>query len=204
MNWFRRPTFLRLLHASPDAPAVDVYANDRKIASNLKFKDLTDYINIRPGRYQIKVYPAGKRKTPVLEENVVIQSGSVLTVSVIGGVRNLSLSVIEDPTESPRRDTAYIRAVHLSFNAPAGDIKLDNRTVFRNLAYRGATRYASVDPGTYDLNIYRAGTNNKVLEITNLLLQPEFYYTVFVLGLVNGEPPLQDIVSIDGLYRFIY
>lgn len=203
INWFSSPAFLRLFHASPDAPAVDVYANNRKIASSLAFKNLTDYLRLRPGRYNIEVYPAGERRNPVLRKNIVVRRGSISTAAVIGSLDNLSLFVIEDPDETPRKDTAYIRAAHLSPDAPAGDVKVDDRTLFRNIRYQNATRYVSVKPGTYNLSIYRTGTNNKVLEIPNVVLQPEFYYTTAVLGLVNEEPPLQGATFIDGLYKFI-
>ncbi|WP_027340629.1 DUF4397 domain-containing protein [Halonatronum saccharophilum] len=202
-NWFRSPGFIRLLHSSPDAPAVDVYANNMKVASNLSFKDLTGYLRLRSGRYNIEVFPAGRRMNPVLQENIVIRSGSISTASVIGRVRNLNLLAIEDPKENPTRDIAYIRAAHLSPNAPAVDIELNGRRVFRNLSYRDVTRHFSVSPGTYNLSIYIAGTDTRVLEIPNVVLQPGFYYTTFALGLVDEEPPLQTITSIDGLYRFI-
>ena len=36
---------IRLLHAIPDAPSVDIYANGKLIYSNLSFGKVTDYIS---------------------------------------------------------------------------------------------------------------------------------------------------------------
>ena len=201
---WRSRSNIRLLHASPGAPAVDVYANDNKIASNLAFKNLTRYIDVRPGRYNIKVYPAGRRRNPVLVDNITVRPDTIYTVAVINRLNNLALFPVIDLVQiSPavnRENTAYIRASHLSPNAPAVNVRIDNRTIANNLNYKSISRYVPVDPGTYNINIFRAGTDNNVLRKVNVVIQPGFYYTIYVLGLVNEEPPLQAIVPIDGIY----
>lgn len=203
---WRSRSYIRLLHGAPGAPAVDVYANDRKIASNLAFKNLTRYIEIRPGRYSIEIYPAGSRRNPVLVENISIRPGTIYTVAVVNRVNNLALFPIVDLLEiSPasRENMIYIRVAHLSPNAPAVDVRIDNRTIVTNLRYKNVSRYVPVDSGTYNINVFRAGTNSNVLRKRNVVLQPGFYYTVYVLGLVDEELPLQAIVPVDGIYRLI-
>ena len=202
---WRSRSHIRLLHASPGAPAVDVYANDNKIASNLSFKNLTRYIDVRSGRYNIKIYPTGRRRNPVLVENINVRPDTIYTVAVINRVNNLALFPVIDLVQiSPsvnRENTAYIRAAHLSPNAPAVDVRIDNRTIANNASYKNISRYMPVDPETYNINVFQAGTNNNVLRKANVVIQPGFYYTIYVLGLVNEEPPLQAIVPVDGIYR---
>lgn len=207
INVFRRSgSFIRLLHGAPGAPAVDVYANDNLIANNLSFKNLSSYIRVRPGKYNIKVYPAGRRRNPVLVENITVRSNTIYTVAVINKENTLGLFQLIDLhevgwSERSGRDISFIRAVHLSPNAPAVDIRIDNYTIVTNLSYRTVSRYVSIEPGTYNLNVFVSGTNNNVLKKENVVLQSDFYYTMYVLGLVGEEPPLQAIVPIDGIYR---
>ena len=201
--FFNPRSNIRLLHAVPDAPAVDVYIDNRRIASNLAFKNITDYIKIRPGRYRIEIYPAGERRNAVLRDNIYIGPRSISTVAVKGRLNNPGLLQISDPDNNPRQNTSYFRLVHLSPNAPAIDVKLNQKTIFRGVNYQNVTRYIPVDPKTYNINIFKAETENRVLRIQNAVLQSRFYYTLFVLGLVNKQPPLQGIIPLDGRYEFI-
>ena len=49
---------VRVLHASPDAPAVDVYLDDAIVdaLTNVPFGTLSDYLTIPAGSYNIKVF----------------------------------------------------------------------------------------------------------------------------------------------------
>lgn len=52
-------TALRVTHASPDAPAVDVRLDDQTVIEGLSFGDVSDYQTVDPGTYQLQVVPAG-------------------------------------------------------------------------------------------------------------------------------------------------
>ena len=194
-------SLVRVLHASPDAPPVDVYVNNRKVISSLPFKNLSGYLPLRPGRYNIKVYPAGKTSNPVINQNVRVVAGSVITLAAINKVKNIELYPIMDGLKQPRSKKPFVRFAHLSPNAPAVDIRLEDGTLlFRNADYQDVTRYLEVEPGTYTLEVFLAGTKRKVLTVPNVVLQPGLMYTVYAVGLVNDEPPLQTLTVIDSYY----
>ena len=46
-------SYVQVLHVSPDAPPVDIYANGNMIVQNLAYKDLTGYLAVPPGEYNI-------------------------------------------------------------------------------------------------------------------------------------------------------
>jgi len=197
---YKCKSYVRVLHASPGAPAVDVYVNNQKIASDLQFKNLSCYEGVKPGNYTVKVFAAGQTVNPILRRNVTIKDNSAYTIVAINKPQNLDLKVFNDPViqNRPVRNTAFIRTAHLSPNAPAVDVKLNRRELFNNVRYKDITRYRGVNPGTYNLNIF--ADNQRVLRKNNIVLQSGFYYTSYILGLVNDKPPLQIIVPIDGLY----
>jgi len=197
---YKCKSYVRVLHASPGAPAVDVYVNNQKIASDLQFKNLSCYEGVKPGNYTVKVFAAGQTVNPILRRNVTIKDNSAYTIAAINRPRNLDLKFFNDPViqNRPARNTAFIRVAHLSPNAPAVDVKLNRRELFNNVRYKDITRYRGVNPGTYNLNIF--ADNQRVLSKNNIVLQSGFYYTSYILGLVNDKPPLQIIVPIDGLY----
>lgn len=200
---FKRPATVRVLHGSPDAPPVDIFLNDMKVVSGLPFKNISEYLQIKPGEYKLEIYPSTVPKlNPVFRKKVLLPSDSVYTIAAINKLNNLNIFIINDPTEKPRNNISYLRAVHLSPNAPAVNIRVNNRTICRNLQYKGISRYAQLDPGTYNISVLTTSGGDNVLTIPNQVLQVGFYQTVYILGLVGGEPPLQAIIPIDSLCRF--
>ncbi len=197
---FQCTSYIRVLHASPGAPAVDIYVNNKKISSDLRFKNLSCYTDVKPGNYTVKVFAAGQTVDPILRKKVTINQNSAFTIAAINKPANLDLKIINDPViqNSHEGNTAYIRTVHLSPNAPAVNVKLNNRELFYNVRYKDVTRYRSVKPGTYNLNIFV--DKERVLQKSNIVLQSCFYYSSYIIGLVNDNSLLQIIVPIDGLY----
>jgi hypothetical protein len=65
-------SYIRLFHASPGAPAVDIYANGNLIVKNLSYKELSPYLPTSSGSYNVRVYPSGQTANPVINTNVTI------------------------------------------------------------------------------------------------------------------------------------
>lgn len=192
-------SYVRLLHASPNAPAVDVYANDVLIARNLAYRDFTPYLRLRAGNYNIKVYPTGQRTNPVIDTNIMVPPFSIFTVAAIGELPNISLLPIPEPRMPIPLGKLYIRFAHLSPDAPAVDITLpDGTPLFKNVSYKQVTDYIPVDPGTYTLQARIAGTDDVVLTVPNVNLHPNRFYTTYAVGLAQGTPGLQVLIPLDG------
>lgn len=56
---------VRILHASPDAPAVDIYINDNLIYKGLSYKSFTEYMPLISMVYNIKYFLLVKRMYPL-------------------------------------------------------------------------------------------------------------------------------------------
>lgn len=192
-------SFIRILHASPDAPAVDVYANGSKIASNLKFKEFTEYLPVMPGSYNIKVFPAGTKRNPVINTTLNVPANKIFTIAAINKLENIMLMPILDPKLPISPGMTYVRFGHLSPNAPAVDVRLENgMQLFSNVPYMNVTPYKAVMPGTYNFEIYPTGSNQRVLYVPNANLGANRFYTLYAVGLVGERPPLQVLIPLDG------
>lgn len=193
-------SFVRLLHASPDAPAVDIYANNQPIARNFSYRSFTPYVSLDPGMYNIKIYPAGGPKVnPVLDTNITIPPQKIITLAAVGTLENLSLLPVPDPMMPRDPKKVYIRFVHLSPDAPNLDISLPNGTkLFEDVQYKEITNYIPINPGTYTLEAKVAGTDNTAIYVPNIKLKPNRFYTVYGIGLANGSPSLQVLIPLDG------
>ncbi|SIS10059.1 DUF4397 domain-containing protein [Natronorubrum thiooxidans] len=76
---------VRVLHASPDAPAVDVVAGETGDAlfENVAFGE-SGYTEVPEGEYTLVIYPAGDRETSVFEIDVSLTGGTVYSAFAIG------------------------------------------------------------------------------------------------------------------------
>lgn len=188
-------TYIRVLHAVPNAPAVDVYANGNLIVSNLPYKSKSPYIPVAPGNYNVEVYPAGRRDNPVVRTNLAVPPNTIFNVAAIGTLPNVTLYPIPEPTMLINSGRACIRFVHLSPNAPAVDVSMSDGTqVFNNVGFKDITNYACIPAGTYTFQVRPTGTNNVVLTVPNVKLDPNVFYTIYAVGSVNGRPPLEAIL----------
>ncbi|WP_298844882.1 DUF4397 domain-containing protein [Clostridium sp.] len=186
---------IRIFHASPNSPDVDVYANGNMIVKNLAYTELSQYIPVPPGNYNIKVYPSGQITTPVINTNIMIPPNTIFNVAAIGILPNISLYPIPEPITAQDSGKACVRFIHLSPNAPAVDIKLaDGTRVFNNVAYKNITNYSCIPAGTYTFTVSPSGSNNVVLTVPNVKVNANNYYTIYAVGLVGKDPALEAIL----------
>ena len=73
------PSNIRVVHASPDAPAVSVYVNDDFVTpflANVPFPAASGYIGVPGGEYNIKVTPAGNIGVIVIDADLDLVAGA--------------------------------------------------------------------------------------------------------------------------------
>lgn len=191
--------YVRVIHTVPDAPNVDIYANDNLIVNDLAYGNYTDYLSVPEGMYQISLYVAGTKNSPVLTNMLTVNKNSILTVAAVGTLSDIGLLAIADANESRQPGKAMIRFLHLSPNAPAVDITLPNGTVvFSDISFKHITPYIDVDPMNYTLQVRVAGTSNVVLTVPDVNLMADKYYTVYAIGFVGAKPELEALLILDG------
>lgn len=191
--------FIRLLHASPNTPTVDVYANENLITRSLSYKEFTEYFQVPASSYHIRVFPTGQHTNALLAANISVPAGSILTIAGIGNAPNLSAMTVSDRMMPIPPDKTYVRFVHFSPDAGSLDVTLANGTkLFSGVEFRGITNYTAVDPGVYTLQARTAGTSQVILNVPNVNIKPNRFYTVYAVGLAGGNPTLQMLIALDG------
>lgn len=189
---------VRVVHASPDAPAVDVWVNDQKAFTNAPFKGITNYAPLAAGTYGVKVVPTGATTPVVINANLDLKAGTDYTVVAVGQLANIAPLVLTDNNAAPAAGKAHVRFVHASPNAPAVDVAVKGGPVlFSNIAFKGTGNYLPVDGGTYDLEVRAAGTTKVALAVPGVELKAGTVYTIFAMGLAGGTPALTAVPSAD-------
>lgn len=189
---------IRVLHAVPDAPNVDVYANGLLLAKNLSFGQNTDYMSVPAGTYNVSLYVTGTTVSPVLSNTLMINASSIFTIAAVGMLSSIGFLAISDSNMQMKQGNAMIRFAHLSPNAPAVDITLPNGTIlFSNVSFKEVAPYITVPAMNYTLQVRVAGTPTVVLTVPNINLSPDNYYTAYAIGLVGKNPELQAKLLMD-------
>lgn len=180
---------LMAVHASPDAPGVDLLLDNSVINSApVEFTDATGYIGVPSGTRNVKVNVAGT-STTALNANVTIANGKSYSLFAIDSVSKLSALVIEDNLAAPAAGKAHVRFIHLSPNAPAVDVALANggAVVFGNKSFKDYSDFTPLDAGNYDLEVRVAGTQNVALPLPGISLTAGKIYTVYAKGFLGGS-----------------
>jgi LPXTG-motif cell wall-anchored protein len=193
---------VRVVHASPDAPAVDVWVNGAVAFSNAPFKGITDYAKLEPGTYSVQVTPTGATEPVVIDASLDLATQTDYTVVAVGQLADIEPLVLIDNNNAPAAGKAHVRFVHASPNAPAVDIAVANGgpILFSNIPFKGVGDYLPVDAGTYDLEARIAGADTVALSVPGVVLDEGTVYTIFAMGLADGEPALSAVPSVDASY----
>lgn len=188
-------SLVRVFHAVPNAPAVDVYVNDNLAFRNINFRQFTNYVPLTAGQYTIRLYATGTTAPALLTAELTLPADGMYTTAATGNVDDLQLLVLDDmDTSSVMNDSSKVRIVQLAPNAPALNIQLDGMTMVQGIRFREMTAYAPVPPNAYIVNVVNA-LSNALLLTFRIQLRSGFLSTVYIIG---DLPQLSALQSIDG------
>ncbi len=187
---------VRVVHASPDAPNVDIWVDGTSVLTDVPFTAVSDYLSVPAGEHNIQVTATGTTE-PVIDADLTFEAGQAYTVAAIGPVADISATVLTDD-RAPAEGKAKLRVFHASPSAPPSvDVAVtDGPMLVEGLAYPEATDYLSVDPGTYPLEIRAAGETDAALTLEATLEAGENYTAIAMDG---GEAGVQVIVATEAM-----
>ncbi|MGE7121348.1 DUF4397 domain-containing protein [Peribacillus sp. NPDC046944] len=189
-----KPAQVRILHAAPKAPAVDVYVNEMRILQNFAYKDNSNYLSLPPGKYQIDIYPAGQTTSTFLSRKVDLESEKLYTVVAAGSNEMPKLLTFEDNPYVPQ-DESKVRFVHLSFDTSPVDIAVkDGDVVFSRLPYRKASEYLNLYPMQVDFEVRKADSKEVALSLPNIDIQANIPLSIYIIGTSQGQPGLETLI----------
>jgi hypothetical protein len=188
---------VRFLHTSYDAPNIDIYINGNRRVKDLPFKQVSNVLPFKPGKYHIDIYPTGNMTDSFLNKNISVEPGKSYTFAAIDHVKKMRLLSFQDHPGVPINE-AKLRFIHLSPDSNAIDIAVKDRDVFfPNVPYKQATDYLGVTPMTVDLEVRESGTKNVILPLPKIRFKANETYSIVLVGLTKEKPKLQAIILIN-------
>lgn len=186
--------FVRVIHASPEAGAVEVFVDGKKLLPDFKFGTVTDYVAVAAGAHKIEVAPTGQpASAAVISQSVSVDAGVPYTVAAIGTkASGFSLQAFVDENRTTA-DKAKVRVYHLSPDAGPVDVATGGNKVITGLDYKQASAYLMVPAGSYTFDVTATEANATVQ--TSASLKSGVVTSVFAIGLLKGNPKLQFVAA---------
>ena len=188
---------VRVIHASPDAPAVDVGVKGGTpadaVVKGITFPNATGYLELTPGVYPLEIRAAGAAAAVFSFNTPNLEAGKVYTVFAVGRLGTageFGVVAVGDSLVPPVVvvENANVRVAHLSPNAPNVDVWLDGKVVaaLTNVPFKTVSAYLQIPVGKHDIAVYATGTTTgPVIDVKGLNLEKK-NYTVGAIGLVSA------------------
>jgi hypothetical protein len=187
---------VRVVHASPDAPDVDVLVDDAEVLGDVPYLAASDYLEVPPGQRNLKVNAAGTATT-VIDADVTLTDGTDYTVIAAGPVSGIAPIVLQDDNSAPAAGNVKVRAIHGAPSAPAVDIYITapgadiqaETPALTGVEFGDVADYIEAPAGDYQVRVTPTGTKTVVIDSGTLTLAGGQVRTAIAVDAAGGGAP---------------
>lgn len=189
---------LRVLHASPDAPNVDVYVDGTKVLANVPYPTASSYLSLPAGQHRITVNAAGT-STTVIDVSPNLGSGNAYTAIAANFVASIQALLATDETATAPSGQARVRVIHAAPDAGPVDVLVNGQVVLSNVPFGAISSYLTLPAGSYTVQVNAAGTQTTAIQAT-LSVASGANYSAVAIGSIRtaATNPLALKVLTDG------
>src|ERR1700733_5132176 len=156
---------VRIIHATPDTPGLDIYQGPNALAFNLDFGAVTSYIPLTPGTYTINADTAGSKQV-LSSAKATFAASTQYTVLLGNSTANLQQLTLTDQNQPAPAGQIALRFISQAtrvgptdvYLVPAGQKLTAIIPLVSNLSFGGNTGYLNIPTGTYSLVMLPTGT----------------------------------------------
>ena len=175
---------IRALHASPDAPDVDVLINGQVSLEGVAYQQASGNLTFAVGDYDVAVNVAGS-ETTVLSDTFTVNAGDLVTLIAANTVDQIEYLVIEEDGSAVTAGNARVNVVHASPTAGDVDIyvsaygdALPATPTLNDVPFRASSSLGEVPVGTYQIRITGSDSTEVVFDSGPLALNSTDNLTV--------------------------
>src|SRR5215213_10235560 len=188
---------VRVVHASPDAPAVNVLVDGQPLAEGVAFGSASEYAALSPGDHQVQVVPADGG-APIIDQTATFDGWTSNILAIVGQLANIQLQTNTVDITETDAGQARLRVVNAVPDAPAislGVAGTDDPLV-DGVQFPNPSDYQNINPGTYDLDVRNADSGETLLAAPGIQVDAGQVYDLFALGqAANGSVQLLPLVT---------
>jgi hypothetical protein len=179
---------VRAVHASPDAPNVDILIDDAVVLTDLPFTGASGYLEVVGGERNFKINATGTAST-VIDETTDLDRGQDYTLLAVNFLTSIEPLLTVDDNSAPTPGNARLRVIHASPDAPNVDVLVDDMVVLTNVPFKAISDYLDVSAGARNIKVNATGTSTTVIDVTPTLVDGKVY-TVIALNQLSAIEPL--------------
>lgn len=185
---------VRILHNSPDAPAVDALVDGERVVEGATFPNATGYIPVEAGARRVSVAPTNT-ETFVIDSTLRLEADTRYTVAAVNKVASIEPLLLVDETSPPSSGKAKVRVVHGAPSAPAVDVYVTppgaplNQPTLRGVLFKQFSDYLEIDAGTYQVRVTPTGTKTVAIDSGDLTVPDGAILTAIARDTVGGGAP---------------
>jgi Domain of unknown function (DUF4397) len=155
---------VRVIDASPDAPAIDVYQNSQGNLYNVGFGTVSSYIPIAPGTYSHTAFTAGTQQQ-LAQIRATLGSGSQYTLLTGNIAANLQMAMLKDQAFPAPNGQVALRFLGQATRSgpvdiyllPAGFSLSGAAPIATGVNFGTNTGYINAPSGTYSIVAFPTG-----------------------------------------------
>jgi hypothetical protein len=193
-------SYVSVYHASPDAPAIDIIVDNRKVnAYPFEYTDYSGYLNFYTGNRNFRIN-SFNASNALIDTTLNLLDGNAYSLFVIDRLSSLETLLVKDSAAAPGANKAVVRLVNLSPDAPALNLSVSGQStdLFSATGFRTATDFKALDADRYDFDV-KTSDGQVIVSARDIGLRPGNFYTVVIRGFVNPPAGSNNALSIEVL-----
>jgi hypothetical protein len=156
---------VRVIDASPDAPALDIHQNSAAALYNIGFGTISSYVSVNSGPSTHVAYTAGTQQQ-LSQVRATLVPGNQYTVLAGNVVANLQMTVLKDQSIPAPAGQVALRFLDQTtrvgaldiYLLPPGEAPIVASPLIAGATFASNTGYINAPAGTYSIVAYPAGT----------------------------------------------
>lgn len=181
-------SYLSIANVSPTLGTYNVYLDGTKANTSgaLAFGGTMAYMTMEAGDRVVK-FTTESGTDILLNKTLNLEVDGIYSAFLIDKEPKLELLLVKDNITNANTDKAYIRFIHLSPDAPALDLVLnESSTLVSGQSYKTASSFQPIEPKAYTFNLKYTSSGNIAVQSQELTLEAGKYYTIISKGLLNA------------------
>lgn len=193
---------VRVVHASPGAPNLDVLVDGQPVVKNLAFGAVTDYFSVPSGDHKIQITPTGQgAEAALINSGVTVDAGGAYVFVAMNRLKSIEGKLLKVNLDSLDKGEARIRLIHASPDAGSIDVSVTGGDkLFDSVNFKDVTDYKDIDAGKYSLDVKNHDDGRVLLTAQSIAIADGNVYDVVALGQLADKTlallPLATTVSV--------
>ncbi len=185
---------VRVVHASADAPEVDIAVDNSDVLTNAPFSVGSEYLLLPSDTYNIDVSASASSQS-VINADLMFDTTTDYTIAAVNELAHIEALVLEDDNSHPAAGNIKVRLIHAApsaglvdiyITAPGDDINSLSPTI-SNFDFKDNSDYLEVPAGDYRVRITLAGTKTVAIDTGTLSFTAGQIRTAFALDPAPGS-----------------